>query len=93
MQNKLAKMWRTQPLSLFYKYYFGRCLSELAQLVPLLYSQERSLHYSDSLHDFLVTIPRFCKNVYVNTFFPHTARHWNSLPIECFSLAYDLNGF
>ena len=25
-------------LSLFYKYYFGRCSSELAQLVPLPYS-------------------------------------------------------
>ena len=24
--------------SLFYRYYFGRCSSELAQLVPLLYS-------------------------------------------------------
>ena len=25
-------------LSLFYRYYFGRCSSELAQLVPLCYS-------------------------------------------------------
>ena len=30
---------------------------------------------------------------YVNSFFPHTARPWNSLPIECFPLTYDLNGF
>ena len=28
-------------LSLFYRYYFGRCSSELAQLVPLPYSEER----------------------------------------------------
>ena len=34
-------------LSLFYKYYFGRCSSELAQLVPLLFSQGRSTRYSD----------------------------------------------
>ena len=26
-------------------------------------------------------------------FFPCTARRWNSLPKECFSLIYDLNGF
>ena len=26
-------------------------------------------------------------------FFPHTARFWNSLPIECFPLTYNLNGF
>ena len=34
-------------LSLFYRYYFGRCSSELAQLVPLPYSRGRSTGYSD----------------------------------------------
>ena len=33
------------------------------------------------------------KDVYVNSFFPRTVRLWNSLPIECFPLTYDLNGF
>ena len=80
-------------LSLFYRYYFGRCSSELAQLVPLPYSQGRSTLYSDRLHDFSVTIPRCYKDVYVNSFFPLTARPWNSLSIECFPLTYDLNGF
>ena len=32
------------------------------------------------------------KDVYVNSFFPGSARLWNSLPIECFPLTYDLNG-
>ena len=80
-------------LSLFYNYYFGRCSSELAELVPLPYSQGRSTRYSDRLHDFSVTIPRSYKDVYVNRFFPRTAKLWNSLPIECFPLTYDLNGF
>ena len=44
-------------LSLFYRYYFGRCSSELAKLVPLPFSQERSTRYSDRVHDFSVTIP------------------------------------
>ena len=79
-------------LSLFC-YNFGRFSSELAQLVPLSYSQGRSSRYSDRLHDFSVTIPRSCKDVYVNSFFSQTARLWNSLPIECFPLTYDLNGF
>ena len=39
-------------LSLFYRYYFGRCSSELAELVPLPYSQVSSTHYSDRLYDF-----------------------------------------
>ena len=42
---------------------------------------------------FSVTIPRCCKDVYVNSFFPPTARLWNSLRIECFPLTYDLSGF
>ena len=80
-------------LSLFYRYYFGRCSFELAQLVPLPYSRGRSTCYSDRLDDFSVTIPRCYKDVYVNSFFPCTARLWNSLPIECFPLTYDLSGF
>ena len=80
-------------LRLFYRYYFGRCASELAQLVPLPYSRGRSTRYSDRLHDFSVTIPRCYKDTYVNSFFPRKARLWNSLPIECFPLTYDRNGF
>ena len=51
-----------------------------------------SPNYSDRLHDFSVTIPRCYKDDYVNSFFPHKSRLWNSLPIECFLLTYDLNG-
>ena len=80
-------------LSLFYRYYFGRCSSELAQLVPLPFSRGRFTCYSYRLHDFSVTIPRCYKDVYVNSFFPHTAKLWNYLPIECFPLTYDLSGF
>ena len=54
----LAHRRNIASLILFYRYYFGRCSSELAQLVPLPYSQGRSTHYSDKLHDFSVTIPR-----------------------------------
>ena len=89
----LAHRRNVANLSLFYRYYFGRCSSELAQLVPLPYSRGRSTCYSDRLHDFCVTIPRCYKDVYVNSFFPRTARLWNSLPIECFPLTYDLSGF
>ena len=37
-------------------------------------------------------IPRCYKDVYVNSPFPRTARLWNSLPVECFYLTYDLSG-
>ena len=61
--------------------------------VSLPYSRGRSIRYADRVHDFSVTIPRFYKDVCVNSFFPHKAKFWNSLPIECFPLTYDLNGF
>ena len=89
----LAHCWNVATLSLFYRYYFGRWSSELAELVTLPYSWGRSIFYSDRLHDFSVTIPRCYKDNYVNSFFPHTTRLWNSLPIECFPLTHDLSYF
>ena len=58
--------WNVASLSLFYRYYFGRCSSELAQLVSLPYSRGRATCYSGRLHDFSVTIPRCYKAVYVS---------------------------
>ena len=89
----LAHHRNVASLSLFYSYYFGRCSSELAQLVPLPFSRGRSTRYSNRLHDFSLTIPRCYKDVYVNSFFPRTAKLRNTLPIECFPLTYDLSGF
>ena len=89
----LAHRRNVASLGLFYRYYFGRCYSELAQLVPLSFSRGRSTRYSDRLHDFSVTIPRCYKDVYVNSFFPTTAKLWISVPIECFPLTYYLSGF
>ena len=86
----LAHRRNVASLSLFCRYYFGRCSSKLAQLVPLPFSRGRSTRYSGRLHDFSVTIPRCCKDVYVNSFFPRTTKLWNSLPIEWFPLTYDL---
>ena len=63
-------------LSLFCRQYFGRCLSELAQLVPCLYSQGRSTSYCNRLYYLSVTIPRYYKDVYVNSFFLRTAKVW-----------------
>ena len=73
----LALRRNVANLSLFYRYYFGKCSSELAQLVPLPFSPGRPTRYSDRLHDFSVTISRCYKDIYVNSFFPCTARLWS----------------
>ena len=81
----LAYRRNVTNLNLFYRYKSGRC--QLAQLVPLRYSRERSTHCSDRLLDFSVTIPRCYKDVYVNSFFPNTAKLCNSLPLITVNLA------
>ena len=91
--ESLAHHQNVASLSLFYRYYFGRYSPKLAQLVSLPFSRGSSTCYFDRVHDFPVTILRCYKDVYVyvNSFFPRTARLRNSLPIECFSLTYNLN--
>ena len=89
----LAHCQNVSSWTFFYRYYFGRCSSELALLVPLSLSGGRSTCYSDRLQNFSFTIPRCYKNIYVDRLFPHTAGLWNSLSIECFPLTYDLSAF
>ena len=50
----LAHHQNVATLSLFYRYYFGTCSSELTQLVPLPYSQEKSTCYSDTMVEIMV---------------------------------------
>ena len=79
-------------LSWFYKYYYGRCSSELADLVlpnlsllEALFSQHTHCHTVNS-HMCRITF-------YQSSFFPCTAALWNSLTNECFPPYYDLTAF
>ena len=89
----LAHRRNVASLSFFYWHYFGRCSSELVELVPLPHSRGRSTRYSNRLHNFSVIIPRYYKDISVNSFFPRTARFWNFSPTECFPYTCDLYGF
>ena len=81
LQKRICRTVVPSLVSLFYRYYFGRCSYAMTQLVPLPYSRGNFTRYSDRLHDFCLAIPRCYKDVYVNSCFPRTARLWNSLPI------------
>ena len=70
----LADCRNIASLSLSYRYYFGICSSEMAQLIPLPFSRGKSTRYSDRLHDFSVNIFKCYKDVYVKSFFSRTAR-------------------
>ena len=89
----LGSSSKYSQLESFYRCYFGRCSSKLAQLALLPCSWMRSTRYSDRLHDFSVTISTCYKDVYFISFFLCTEKLWNSLPMECFTLTYDLSGF
>ena len=60
-------------LGYFYRHYFGRCSSEVAQLVPLPCSRDRSTR--------LTVTPRCYKDFFVKRLFPRTAKLSNSLSI------------
>ena len=77
---------------LFWMHWFGRCSSELAELVLLLDSRGRSTWILRESIIF-VTVPWCYKDVYISSFLPHTARLWNSLHAGCFLLICGLNNF
>ena len=52
----LLNPWLIVEMYTSLRYYFGRCSSELAELVPIIHSR-RLNHCSNGLHDFSVTIP------------------------------------
>ena len=80
-------------LSLFYRYYHAKCSSELQGLVPSSWLPVRSTRFSKKSHPFSVVVPRFKHNFYANSFFPRTAKLWNSLPADCFPPSYNLGVF
>ena len=77
----LADRRNIASISLFYRNFFGRCSSELAEMVPLPHCMI-----------FYFSVPR-CKDVNVNSFVPGVVWLWNFLPAECFHSTYDRNGF
>ena len=88
----LAHCQNVTSLSLLYSHYFGRCPSELVQLIPLPFSQGRSTRYSDRLHDIFFLSPFLdVTRMSVSTVsFLAQLDSQNSLPRECIALSFDL---
>ena len=85
-------------LSLFYKYYYGKCSSELADLVSPKRVTVRSTRFSEQMHRHTVNSPMsgtkfYQSGYYTSSFCPRTASLWNSLTNECFPSDYDLRAF
>ena len=80
-------------LSLFYRYYHGKCSTELANIVPRPLTFSRSTRLQSSSHCYQVTIPRCRTSYYASSFFPRISGLWNSLPLSCFPPSYNLQSF
>ena len=83
----LAHRRNIATIRLFYRYYFGRCSSELVNWFHFLILEGGLLVILTGCMIF-VTIPRCYKDVHVNSFFPRTTRLGNSLPIECLTILW-----
>ena len=88
----LTHRWNVVVLSLLYKYYSGKCSSELAQLLLLPHSWGSSTRYSDNCMIFLLPFLDITR-MFRSTISFLAQLDSNSLPMECFTLTYDLNGF
>ena len=93
----LVRFW-VASLSPFYRYYFGRLMAQLAQkdygsTGYTSFSLERGLLVI--LIDRMIFLSSFLDvtRMSTSTFFPCIAGFWNSLPVECFHLTYDLSGY
>ena len=80
-------------LSLFYRYFHGKCSDELHSLVPPIRSFPVRTRFAVSVHPFFVDIPKIRTKFHMDSFFPRTSSLWNSLPSECFPASYNLHLF
>ena len=82
-------------LSLFYRYFYGKCSDELHSLVPPIREFPRSTRFAKSttFHPYYLKLPRTRCRFHGNSFFPRTAGIWNTLSGECFPTEYNLGLF
>merc|ERR1712212_1258368 len=80
-------------LSLFYRYYFGRCSDELYYCVPGPKNWSRNTRLATASHEFCVEVGNSRIDRYGACFFPYTGKLWNSLPPSVFPSSYNLSSF
>ena len=94
----LAHRWNLTTFSLYYRYYFGRCSSEMDELVPHIFLKvgllvnliDCMMFLSPFLYVKKMSMPIVCL---VAQFVRQLDWFWNYLPIGCFALNYNLNAF
>ena len=77
--DSLAHRRIVSALSLYYRYYHGKCSDELKSVIPLLKAcSARSTRFADSKHSFVIKLENCGTTSFANTLVPMTSRNWNS---------------
>ena len=80
-------------LSVFYRYYFGRCSSALEGCVPKPKVLSRSTRRANTSTCYHVIQERSRTEGRSGNFFVRTTRLWNELPVSCFPEQYNIGSF
>ena len=91
--DSLSHCPNVASLSIFYRYIYADCSSELANCMPSPLPWPHCTKLSTSSHPYSVHLPNATVNQYLHSFIPYTGKLWNSIPMSVFPPAYDLNSF
>ena len=91
--DSLSLRRKVASLSLFYRYYFGRCSDELAGCIPPPLARPRNTRQAASMNGYAVEICNPRVGRYSDCFFYSTSLLWNSLPNSVFPSSYNLSLF
>ena len=81
-------------ITLFYRYFHGRCSLEVSELLPKIKTFGRNSRASNRAHAFHVCeIYERTTQYRANSFFARTLRMWNALPANTFPEIYDIQRF
>lgn len=76
-------------LTLFYRYFHGRCSAEISSLMPPIRVQARATRQATNSHQFTVD-NSFCRTVkFRSTFISRSSILWNQLPASVFPASYN----
>ena len=84
---------KVASLSIFYRFYFGRCSTELQSIIPPPLPRPRNTRQASHSHPYCVEILNSRINSFSNNFIPFTSQLWNSLPSYVFPPSYNLSLF
>ena len=88
--DSLSLRRKVASLSLFYRYYFGRCSDELAGCIPPPLARPRNTRQASFMNRHAVGICNPRVGRYGDCFFHSTSLLWNSLPDSVFPSSYNL---